>query len=1039
MKPERFQAIAELFREACRRGPADRSAFLDDACRGDAELRAQVEVLLAADETHPGFLAESRLGEGAARRAVEVFAPDPDAARGHPQTIGNYRIIDVLGEGGMGVVYRAEQTAPMRRTVALKLIKRGMDSERVVARFDAERQALALMDHPSVAQVHDGGMTVDGRPYFVMEYVPGIPITDYCDRERLTTRQRLDLFLHVCRGVQHAHQKGIIHRDLKPSNVLVMTQDDHPIPKIIDFGVAKATAQRLTERTLFTEQGQLIGTPEYMSPEQAEMGRLSIDTRTDVYALGVLLYELLTGTLPFGSKTLREAGFAEIHRIIRESEPPKPSTRLSALHARHETGVSESDAPATDTSTARLRTDRPDPAFTAATIALCRRTDLRMLLRDLRGDLDWIVMKCLEKEAARRYGSANELVADIERHLNHQPVEAGPPSAIYRVRKFVRRNRTLVGAAGSIAAVLVLATIGMSLLAAWALHERDRASVEALNARQAEAEQARLARAESAAREEAEARRAAAERERRKAEAINEFVTTALISSDPYKGGEQGFLVVDAMDQAVDQLDAGQLENDPETETALLLTIAGILNGNARSEEALQLAERALKINQTLHPGDHAEVARSLNHIAGCQEALGQLMNAVGNYKAALGMRRRLFPGDHRDVATSLNNLAACLRSVGRPADALPLYEESLEMRQQLFPGDHPSVAASLSNLATCLQSLGRTAEALPNFEASLEMRYRLWSGDHPAIAIGLNNLARCLKSLDRAEEALPRFEASLAINRRLFSGDHPAVATGLGSVASCLRSLGRHEEALRNYEAALEMRRRLFDGDHPDVARSLNNVAYCLDLMDRMSEALPLFEEALQMNQRLLPGDHPALAASLNNLGYCLKYLNRPAEALPKYEAALEMRQRLFQGDHPRTANSLNNVAACLVALDRPSEALPKYEAALEMYRQVLPEDHSSLLYPVLGRARALQDLGRYADAEAALRDAAEQCERSEPTRRRHWTNVVEQHVQLYDAWHAAEPGAGHDAEAEAWRAMLEEDDRTQDEDDESIESVDS
>jgi non-specific serine/threonine protein kinase/serine/threonine-protein kinase len=311
----------------------------------------------------------------------------------------------------MGEVWLAEQTEPIRRQVAMKVIKAGMDSAQVIARFEAERQALALMDHPAIATVFDGGTTPQGRPYFAMEYVKGEPITVYCDRHQLSTKERLGLFTQVCEGVQHAHQKGIIHRDLKPSNVLVTIQDDRPVPKIIDFGVAKATARQLTERSLFTELGILIGTPEYMSPEQAEMGVLDIDTRTDIYALGVLLYELLTGVLPFDSRELRQAGLSEIQRIIREKDPSRPSTRIS----------------------------RDGPGSTEA--AKNRHTEPRRLVSELRGDLDWITMRALEKDRTRRYQTANALAMDVRRHLNDEPAAAGPPSASYRAIKFMRRHR----------------------------------------------------------------------------------------------------------------------------------------------------------------------------------------------------------------------------------------------------------------------------------------------------------------------------------------------------------------------------------------------------------------------------------------------------------------------------------------------------------------------------------------------------------------------------------------------------------------------
>ena len=342
---------------------------------------------------------------------------------------GPYHTIGVLGEGGMGIVYLAEQREPVRRRVALKVLKSGDAGSTVLARFESESQALALMDHPNIARVHDAGTTSTGRPYFAMEYVPGIPITDYCDRNLLGFRERLALFQQVCQAVHHAHQKGIIHRDLKPSNVLVMLQDGKPVPKVIDFGVAKAVNQRLVEKTLFTEIGMLIGTPEYMSPEQADLTGLDVDLTTDIYSLGVLLYELLVGALPFDSATLRKAGYAEIQRVIREAEPPKPSNRLSSM----------------------------GPA--AQEVARHRRSDVRTLVRLLRGDLEWITMKALEKDRTRRYASASDFAADIGRHLASEPVLAGPPSLTYRLRKAVRRNRGKIAAVAAVLAALAFGLI----------------------------------------------------------------------------------------------------------------------------------------------------------------------------------------------------------------------------------------------------------------------------------------------------------------------------------------------------------------------------------------------------------------------------------------------------------------------------------------------------------------------------------------------------------------------------------------------------
>jgi serine/threonine protein kinase len=401
--PQPSEHEIEAFNVALELPPAERAAYLDQACAGDAALRQRVEALLQASEESCACLENPAAGQPGTGGTVRVELP-PSEKPG--DRIGRYKLLQQIGEGGCGVVYMAEQEEPVRRRVALKVIKLGMDTKNVIARFEAERQALALMDHPNIAKVLDAGATDTGRPYFVMELVRGIKITDYCDQNNLSTHERLELFIQVCRAIQHAHQKGIIHRDIKPSNILVTMDDRAPVPKVIDFGIAKATQGKLTDQTLFTAFEQFIGTPAYMSPEQAEMRVLDIDTRSDIYSLGVLLYELLTGQTPFDSKKLLQAGLDEIRRTIREQEPPRPSTCLSTMLGADLTAIAKS-----------------------------RKAEPPKLIHMVRGDLDWIVMKALDKDRTRRYETANGLAMDIQRHMENEPVQARPPSAAYRLQK----------------------------------------------------------------------------------------------------------------------------------------------------------------------------------------------------------------------------------------------------------------------------------------------------------------------------------------------------------------------------------------------------------------------------------------------------------------------------------------------------------------------------------------------------------------------------------------------------------------------------
>lgn len=408
-----FYAVLDI------KSPAERTAYLKRVCGNDTELLARMEALLKVNANEYSFL------EAVAPHLGITLEEEP-LAEGPGTVIGRYKLLEKIGEGGMAVVYMAEQEKPIRRKVALKIIKLGMDTKSVIARFEAERQALAMMDHPNIAKVHDAGATKTGRPYFVMELVKGTSITEYCDKNKLSTKERLELFIQVCNAIRHAHENGIIHRDIKPSNIMVTLHDGRPMPKVIDFGIAKATSQRLTEKTLFTRYAQMIGTPAYMSPEQAEMGDSEIDMRTDIYSLGILLYEMLTGTTPFAEEKLRKAGYLEIQRIICEDAPVKPSTRLSTLEEKL-------------TDIAEHRKVAPD-----------------VLRKLIRGDLDWIVMKALEKDRSRRYETANELAADIERHLGNVPVSAGPPSAGYRLHKFVLRHRAAVITVALVTAALAV-------------------------------------------------------------------------------------------------------------------------------------------------------------------------------------------------------------------------------------------------------------------------------------------------------------------------------------------------------------------------------------------------------------------------------------------------------------------------------------------------------------------------------------------------------------------------------------------------------
>jgi tetratricopeptide (TPR) repeat protein len=651
-------------------------------------------------------------------------------ARPSAGSLGRYKLLQLLGEGGMGEVWLAEQTEPVHRQVALKVIKAGMDSAQVVARFEAERQALALMDHPAIATVFDGGTTPQGRPYFAMEYVKGEPITAYCDRHRLSTPQRLELFTQVCEGVQHAHQKGIIHRDLKPSNVLVTIQDDRAVPKIIDFGVAKATVQHLTERSLFTELGVLIGTPEYMSPEQAEMGGLDIDTRTDIYALGVLLYELLTGALPFDRKDLRQAGLAEIQRIIREKEPPRPSTRITEL----------------------------GPASTEA--AANRHTEPRRLVGELRGDLDWITMRALEKDRTRRYQTANALAADLRRHLNSEPVYAGPPSAAYRAGKFVRRHR--FGAAAAATLVLLLAGFAgaMAVQARRIAQERDRANREAEAARR-----------------------------------VSEFLVRLFAVADPSEARGNNITAREILDRGAAKIES-ELRTQGEVQARLQEVMARVYNNLGLYPSAQSLAEQSFQTRKQVLGPKHADTLVSLNLRGVAAVRQGDTRTAGESFREAVEGARAALGQDHPQTLKWTDNLAGLLSLQGKLSEAEALHRQVLERRRQTLGSAHQETLQSINNLAEVLARRGKLAEAEQYQREALATSRRTLGDDHPETLIYVGNLGELLFDQHKLAEAEPYLREALRGSLRVLPPEHPDTAYVQVRLAVLLNATARSGEA---------------------------------------------------------------------------------------------------------------------------------------------------------------------------------------------------------------------------------------------------
>lgn len=914
-----------IFSEALgKSAPSERAAFLDQACGSDLELRKQVELLLESADAAGSFMAPPDPAQ-----TVESHIPIHERPG---SKIGRYKLLEQIGEGGFGVVFMAEQEQPVRRRVALKVIKLGMDTKQVVARFEAERQALAMMDHPNIAKVFDAGSTDSGRPYFVMELVKGIPISEYCDQQALTTRQRLDLFEQVCSAVQHAHQRGIIHRDIKPSNVMVTVHDDKPVPKVIDFGIAKATQARLTEQTLFTEFRQLVGTPAYMSPEQAQVLNTDIDTRSDIYSLGVVLYELLTGTTPFDPKDWSGGGYDEMRRIIREVEPPPPSSRISTLGAEK-----------------------------LSLVAQQRHCDPQRLVRLVKGDLDWIVMRCLEKDRTRRYDTAVGLAEDIQRHLSDEPVQARPPTLTYRARKFMRRNRLAVLAATSIAAAILL---GLTF-----------ASIGFVQARR----QTRIAQKEGA-----------------RAQQTAQFLTDMLQGVGPSVAkGRDTKMLREIVDKSADRI-GKDLKDQPEVRGDLYMTLGHVywdIDDEPHGVEMLQQAVDSYRIafgsespklalalatlGQLLCYGAHIEHGRETAQLGldmarrcGDPQTLYACLrcraasedgwdiltpDSVPFLREALALQERL---GNNDLAR-----ADCLYDLGRSLDwgfspdSQQMTREALALHRQYLAPNDPIIAKDLRSLGYSLLNYGlpQTDENLQEAERCLrecvDLFSRVYDKQHIDLEHARADLAWAFCRQQKWGDAEAVFDE--AIND---DPSHPQNYHLRGAVAAVWQDW---ITAIENFRRAREL--------EPEHERHVLNLAVALMRAGRRGEFHQLRHEFLSQPKHVQPAAEDQYREAHRELAKV--FLLDLASDDEDLEAAVNFAQLVVNGFKREIRNTISQVAIAALLDIR----LGRFESARTSADRVIKFGGSSSSSALGGATRALvcAHLGQWDDARHALAEA--------------------------------------------------------------------
>jgi tetratricopeptide (TPR) repeat protein/tRNA A-37 threonylcarbamoyl transferase component Bud32 len=899
------ESIKELFLAALAVPAAARAAWVRKTCAQNAELRERLEQMLVAHEKPQSLLDELAPATGAPEGTVTDFVAQESVQRA--MIAGRYKLLEEIGEGGMGSVWVAEQSQPVRRRVAIKLIKPGMDSRSVLARFEAERQALAMMDQPNIAKVLDGGLTDSGRPYFVMDYVKGVPITEYCDAARLSVEDRLGLFVQICQSVQHAHQKGIIHRDLKPSNILVAPYDGKPVPKVIDFGLAKAIHQPLTDRTLYTAHETVLGTPLYMSPEQAELNNLDVDTRSDVYSLGVLLYELLTGTTPLEGGRFKQAAWEEMKRLIREEEPPKPSTRLSTTEL-------------------------------LPTIAASRQIEPGRLPRLIRGDLDWIVMKALEKDRNRRYGSAGAFAEDIERFLRNDAIQARPPSTGYRLRKFARRNRGAVITIGAVTAALFLG-LGLTTWQALRATRAERAALaaeaEANGERATAIEQRGVAEkraAEAAASErQARAAEAAARESDATASAVLNFVKTNIFAAAQPKTTEQGLgknvTLREALEKAEPQI-AATFGNRPKVELELRKILGLTLSKLEDPRRAISQHERALELARSLYGLDSEEVLLLEKWLAIEHFNTGQIADGLGLFEELLARRKKqLGPGSPATLKT-IATLSFLYQHASRLEDSKRLAAEYLAATRS-SSGKDLKDPDEVEDLAHAFFWTGRGTEGLGVLEHAIPRLAALRGASDPRVLEMTSALAFRYGEAGRTAEAAATLEPAYRRAVAALGPTNEVTLRMLENLSAFYGFLGKCQESAQLLETALPDVEKELGRSHSRYLHFVTNLSFAYASLGRYTDSIRMNDETI----KAIPQEHrrrQSLLALYENLSEDLEYAGNPSRA------------REMRGDWERAVRSLFpagtlDVAAYLLRIGQSMRNMGQLSESERIMREVV------------------------------------------------------------------------------------------------------